>query len=169
MFSYLHFLPSSFFSYSPTFIFFLLPSFLIYYKREYYTLYLLSWEYYCVIQFLLSNSPCFPPTLSPPIPRALLRSKVQQSAEVFDKFAPYTYSSSASCTIHESWLTRLSVVIVILYFATLDVRLFVSNKRQNGRTDQAYFFVGPLITPGKMYGRSNFQKFSYDKIRFLKI
>ena len=66
-------------------------------------------------------------------------------------------------------MTDSSVVILILYFATLGVRLFVSNKRQNGRTDQAQFFVGPLVTPGKMYGRSNFQKFAYNKIRFLKI
>ena len=41
---------------------------------------------------------------------------------------------------------------------------FVSNKRQNGWTDQAHFFVGPRVTPGKVYGWSNFQKLASIKI-----
>ena len=31
------------------------------------------------------------------------------------------------------------------------------------------FFEGPRVTPGKVYGWSNFQKFAYIKILFLKI
>ena len=31
------------------------------------------------------------------------------------------------------------------------------------------FFVGSRVTPGKVYGWSNFQKFAFIKIRFLKI
>ena len=31
------------------------------------------------------------------------------------------------------------------------------------------FFVGPRVTPGKVYGGSNFQKFASNKIRFLKM
>ena len=31
------------------------------------------------------------------------------------------------------------------------------------------FVVGPHVTPGKVYERSNFQKFAFNKIRFLKI
>ena len=36
---------------------------------------------------------------------------------------------------------------------------FVSNKRQNGWTDRAQFFVEPHTIPGKLYGRSKSQKF----------
>ena len=50
------------------------------------------------------------------------------------------------------------------------VCLFVFNKRQNGWTDQAQLFCGTSrMTPGKVYGWSNFQKFATNKIQFLKI
>ena len=46
---------------------------------------------------------------------------------------------------------------------------FVSNKRQNGSTEQPTFFVGPRVIPGKVYRWSNFQKVASIKILFLKI
>ena len=64
-----------------------------------------------------------------------------------------------SLTASESWNKQS------IYFACLSVCLsicqsvclFVSNKRQNGWTDRDQISV----TPGKVYGWSNFQKFAY--------
>ena len=50
-------------------------------------------------------------------------------------------------------------ILSSLYKFGLSVCLFVSNKRQNGRTDRAQIFVGPHVTPGKVYKLSKFQKF----------
>ena len=57
------------------------------------------------------------------------------------------------------------------YKFSLSVCLFVSNKI-NVKTAKPIgpkFFVGSRVTPGKVYGWSNFQKFASIKIRFLKI
>ena len=57
------------------------------------------------------------------------------------------------------------------YILCLSVCLFVSNKCQNGWTDQDPNFVGPHVlphvTPGKVYVWLNFQKFASNKIGFL--
>ena len=55
------------------------------------------------------------------------------------------------------------------YILCLSVCLFVSNKSQNGWTDRAQIFVGPYVTPRKVYVWLNFQKFAHNKIRFLII
>ena len=48
-------------------------------------------------------------------------------------------------------LKRLSIHI----FSCLFVSLFVTDKRQKGRTVQAQIFVGPHMIPGKVYGWKN--------------
>jgi len=68
----------------------------------------------------------------------------------------------------------LSPIFTSIYIFCLSVCvlvcLLVSNKRQNGWTDQAQLFYGTFrMTPGKVYGWSNFQKFATNKIQFLKI
>ena len=63
---------------------------------------------------------------------------------------------------------RLHFFYTSIYIYLL-VCLFVSNKRQNGWTVRPQFFVGPRVTPEKVCGWSNFQKFPSNKIRFLKI
>ena len=54
------------------------------------------------------------------------------------------------------------------YILGLSVCLFVSNKRQNGWTNRAWIFMGPYVTPGKVYVGLNFQKAS-NKIWFFII
>ena len=54
------------------------------------------------------------------------------------------------------------------YILCLSVCLFVSNKRQNGWTDRAWIFMGPYVTPGKVYVGLNFHKAS-NKIWFFII
>ena len=57
---------------------------------------------------------------------------------------------------------------LIMNLTCLSVCLFVSNKRQNGWTDQVKIFVGSPVTTGKVYGWSNVQKFASIKIYFWK-
>ena len=52
----------------------------------------------------------------------------------------------------------------IYYFAGLLGCLFVTNKRQNGSTDQAKFVVGPRMTPAKVFGCSKLQKSCIQKL-----
>ena len=47
----------------------------------------------------------------------------------------------------------------------VSVCLFASNKRQNSLNNRAQFFVRLHVTPGKVYGRSKFQKLTSNKIR----
>ena len=56
-----------------------------------------------------------------------------------------------------------------IYFACLSVYLPVSNKRQNDWTDRGQIFLRLHMTPGKSYEWSKFQKFAFNKVRFLKI
>ena len=59
--------------------------------------------------------------------------------------------------------------VYTIYKFCLSVCPSVFNKRLNGWTVRAQFFVAPRVTPGKVYGWSDFQKFASIKIRFLKI
>ena len=69
-----------------------------------------------------------------------------------------------SIFIHSSFMSLIFSMMNI-YFACL----FVSHKRLNGWTNRAKIFVGPNMTPGKVYIWLNFQKFASNKIRFLII
>ena len=51
----------------------------------------------------------------------------------------------------------------------VDVCLFISNKRQNGWTNWAHIFCGPHVFPGMVFGWTNFQKFTSNKILFFLI
>ena len=46
---------------------------------------------------------------------------------------------------------------------------FVSNKRQNGWTDQANILSWPPLTPGKVYGWLKFQKLNLKAFNLRKI
>ena len=75
-------------------------------------------------------------------------------------------SSNFLISLFKFSFTFLLHIYIYIY---LLVCLFVSNKRQNGWTVRPQFFVGPRVTPEKVCGWSNFQKFPSNKIRFLKI
>ena len=59
-------------------------------------------------------------------------------------------------------------VICNTYILCLYVRLFPINV-ETAEPIGPNFFVGPHLTPGKVYEWSNFQKFATNKMRFLKI
>ena len=64
----------------------------------------------------------------------------------------------------------MKICEIYIYTLFVCICLFVSDKRRNGWADRVQmYFVGPHVTPGKVYWWSNFQKFASIKIRFLKI
>ena len=68
---------------------------------------------------------------------------------------------SGYCCVFTDLYSQLSILrhyiypvsfLDIIYIYTLLVCLFVSNKRQNGRTDRPKFVVKPCVTTGKVRG-----------------
>ena len=86
----------------------------------------------------------------------------------------YLFAICVRTVLSTVWLYSVQYAVVYMSIykfglsVCLFVCLFVSNKRQNGWTDRAQFFVGPSVTSKKVYGWSNFQNLPLTKFDFWK-